>query len=202
MTAELIEHNAYEGADWKKRPDGNRILIVGHSHHTEDGDWRDYSDFTIDTVEEAAAGLMQRYPFFANQPRYLKLNIAEYWKQVALINFCPDAVDKRYRRMSADQKARGKIRLERILSELKPTHAFILTPNVNFGHLLPITDEERSEVGLRSFVARGKVFYWGTYSVDSSKIIIVRLRHPQGANTEMMQEAFSKALELPHQSYR
>jgi hypothetical protein len=172
-----------------------RILIVGHSHHKQE-DEQDNENLTIDCVENAKAGLMQRFPFFARQPRYLNLDMRKYYERVALINFVPVALPNRYAVPPPDLLALGRERIIRVLFNLKPTHVFVLSSRLQFQRELPATlQEERGEVLGKLETSYGPIPI-GSYQRVGGISLCCQLPHPQAAKTADMQEAFKLMLAI------
>lgn len=188
-----MEHSIHKPKNFS----GNiqKILIVGHSHHKQDHE-EDYEDFTIDTVENAKDGEMQRYPFFARQPRYLNLDRKKYYETVALMNFIPVALSHRYANPSPELLELGRERFIRVLSCAKPTHVFVLSSRLKFGQDLPKTSEEKRGENLKVLTTSYFSFPVGSYEAGGHISLCCQLPHPQSARTEAMQQAFARMLEM------
>jgi hypothetical protein len=187
-----MEHTPYKPTGFADRP--QRILIVGHSHHKQEHE-EDYEDFTIDTVEQAKAGKMQMFPFFARQPRYLGLARQQYYETVALMNFIPVALSHRYAPPSLELLELGKQRFKRVLSEENPTHVFVLSSRLKFGRDLPAFEEARGEK-LRVLTTNYLSFPMGSYHTTGGTSLCCQLPHPQAVKTAAMKEAFALMLAM------
>ena len=188
-----MEHELFKPTGFADRL--QRILIVGHSHHKNEHE-EDHEDFTIDTVERAKAGKMQRFPFFARQPRYLDLERQLYYETVALMNFIPVALSYRYETPSLDLLELGKRRFMRVLSEENPTHVFVLSSRLKFGQNLPATAEELRGEKLSMLTTNYGSFPMGSYHTTGGTSLCCQLRHPQAAKNVAMQEAFARMLAM------
>jgi hypothetical protein len=188
-----MEHRLYKPIGFADRP--QRILIVGHSHHRQEHE-EDHEDFTVDTVEHAKEGKMQRFPFFARQPRYLNLERRQYYETVALMNFIPVALLHRYAQPSLALLERGKQRFMRVLSEENPTHVFVLSSRLTFRQDLPTTFEEARGEPLSVLTTNSGSFLRGSYHTTGGTSLCCRLPHPQAASTAAMQEAFARMLAM------
>lgn len=192
MRLSIIEHRPWVPEGYRERR--LRLLIVGHSHHYDPKKEADTVDLTVNCVQAAKLGEMQQFPFFARQPRYLGLDVgqnAEYYDQVALINFVPQALTHRDASPTSEQVAQGRKRLKRVMADLKATHVFVLSSRLKFGTDLPATDQEENGVPLHVANADGTNFHWATYTHEGQTTKCSRLPHPQAAITKSMQAAFA-----------
>jgi hypothetical protein len=195
MSTSCLEHRPHEGTRYKTALGNKRLLIVGHSHHKKP-DEEDRAEFTVECVEWARERKMQRFPFFARQPRYLNLTHEQYYDTIALINYPPNALSHRHASPTGEQIAQAKIRFGSILVQLEPTHVIVLTPRYLCGRELPATDEQRAGKPVRTLEIDDQSYEWGHITSGSVTAVCCKLRHPQGARTATMQKAFAAVLAL------
>src|SRR5690606_11078322 len=106
---------------------GQRIAIVGHSHHREEAD-PDTPNMTLDVMR----GVVEqgwRLGFFTQVEGYFP-PMPDFWHRVMFFNYLPCCVgtsDQRYGRGTDEQIAVAQVRLSRLLGKHKPHKLFVFT---------------------------------------------------------------------------
>lgn len=124
----------------------------------------------------------------------------DFWNRVVFFNFLPDCVgdeNEKFKDGTPDQIKLGKLRVLRITRELKPHKMIVFT--YKGWEAFPSTDEETTGLGGTTPLGESypPKFRWGTYCFDGQTTTAFGLRHPQGANGELMRRAVSTIMETP-----
>jgi|SRR5208283_3360609 len=194
----MIEHAPWIGMNYQIGISGQRICIVGHSHHHSGPD---REDFTIDIVYDFISGELKRNSFFPQIKGYFEiLDDATFWNRVMFFNFLPDCIgskNERYGAGTTEQLARGKERFLRIIRETKPNLEKVFVFTTKGWRNFPRTIEEVSGKGKIPLSSEFPEFSWGTYAVGDHIVMAFGLRHPQGARGEVMKSAVRQILDKP-----
>src|SRR2546428_13884533 len=97
----MVQHERWVGRDYGTGINGQRICIVGYSHHYTPGE-SDSDDFTTWVVRQVISGAPGRNSFFRPIGGYFGLpDSATFWNRVMFFNFLPDAIGKTEQRYDA-----------------------------------------------------------------------------------------------------
>ncbi len=191
MEERVIEHVPWRGPECEFGIDGQRFAIVGYSHWLGDNEV-DSDDATVDVVSKVISG-EYNIAFFNHVRNYFKfVNHQEFWNHVMFFNFLPSCVgkaDERFKSGMGGQIERAKTRFLRIIRKHQPHKVRVFTRKGWW--MLPATREE---------LPLGTEFpglSWGTYDADGHIVRAFGLRHPQGANGELMRRAVEHIRALP-----
>jgi hypothetical protein len=196
----MVEHTPWVGENYVTGIEGQRICIVGYSHHHDERDL-DTEDFTRWVVRRVIKGTLGRNSFFPPIAGYFGIpDNATFWNRVMFINFLPDCIGEtgqRYDAASPEQTARGKERFLRIIRETKPIFEKVFVFSTKGWRDFPLTIEEalgkeRSPLGIEF-----PKFSWGTYDAGDHTVMAFGLRHPQGASGKLMKSGVRQILEKP-----
>jgi hypothetical protein len=190
-----IEHTPWRPKRLKEVA-GQRIAIVGYSHHRRHCDL-DRANFTNEVIQGVIAGELD-FSFFNSIRDYFGYESHEdFWNRVLFFNFLPNCIG-----MSSDKFGRGtheqtelaKSRVLRILSANKPSKVFVFTRKgwCDF----PPTIEEQTGHRCRPLVEGSKEPSWGTYHFGESRVLACGFRHPQGAQRESLREQVHSFLNM------
>lgn len=158
---------------------GQRIAVAGHSHWSDDPDHEAFTDVCLRNVISGE----WRISFFTSIARYFGFDEpADFWPNVLFFNFLPTMVGEsgeRFDNGRKDQWEAGRARVLRILDQHKPDKLFVFSTKA--WQEFPPTIEDATGV-------EGQPpLYWHTYEVGNGhRVKAVGLRHPQGANAELM----------------
>jgi len=170
----LIEHTPWRGQNYESGIGGQRIAVVGYSHHRGPSQ-SDCEDFTEDVVRCVIEGQQERESFFGPIRGYFGYDDnATFWNRVLFFNFLPDCIgvtDQRYETGSPSQIVQGKRRFLRIIQEEAGEARILLGTNF-------------------------PKFSWGTYAAGKHTVMAFGLRHPQFANSQLMQLAVRDILTM------
>jgi hypothetical protein len=184
-----MEHFPWVGLDYTLGIDGHRIAIVGYSHHLEQKE--DSENFTNVCMSKVISGEW-KIPFFAQIRDYFGYqDHAVFWRRVMFFNYLPDRVgdqSQRYKHGTEDQRKKAKDRFLRLIREQVPIpqKVFVFTSR---GWAFPF-----EPTSLKSFGPRFPKFCWVNYRHGEEVTQVFFLRHPQGANGELMCQAVNYAL--------
>lgn len=187
----MIDHNPWMGPNYKEGLDGQRIAIVGYSHWLEKGK-EDNVDATIECIRSVQSDEW-KIAFFTQVRNYFGYNNHEaFWGRVMFFNFLPCCVGtegERYRSGTPEQRTIGQTRFLRLLGEKLPQKVFVLTGR---HWAFPVTSDSPKKLGLNF-----PNFSCGTYGFENDHVVAFFLRHPQGANKNLMMNAVKNALAMP-----
>lgn len=186
----MIEHEAHVGSKYHEGIKGQRIAIVGFSHWLGDED-EDDNALTKNCVRNVITG-KNRLQFFTKVRNYFgSTDHEDFWNRVMFFNLLPDCVggpDKRFRNGTPEQISRGQKRFLRLIWAERPHKVFVFTSRKRVFPETPIGDEPL-DPPILTFSKR-------TYQQENLKALAFFLRHPLGANGELMRAAVSQALAL------
>jgi len=193
----LIEHTPWRGQNYESGIGGQRIAVVGYSHHRGPSQV-DCEDFTEDVVRCVIEGQQERESFFGPIRGYFGYDDnAAFWNRVLFFNFLPDCIgvtDQRYETGSPSQIVHGKRRFLRIIREEKPDKVFVFT--VKGWRSFPRTIQEEAGEARILLGTNFPKFSWGTYAAGKHTVMAFGLRHPQFANGQLMQLAVRDILTM------
>lgn len=196
-TLDVIEHIPWQGEEYESGVAGQRIAIVGYSHHRK-REHPDSPSFTEDVVRQVISGDLKTDSFFPRVPGYFGYDDrAAFWSRVLFFNFLPDCVEDEecYRPGNPSQIARGQERFLRIIREKEPDKVLVFT--TKGWRDCPQTREQdagRARTPLGANFPNN--FSWGTYAADHHIIMAFGLRHPQGAIGQLMRDAVQSVLAM------
>jgi len=192
-----VEHTPWVGQGYEAGINGQRICIVGHSHHHKIEE-SDSDDFTTDVVGRFLSGKLGRDSFFPPMAGYFGFSDKEmFWQSVVFFNLLPNCIgesdDDKYGTGTPEQIARGKERFLRIIRQTKPDLVFVFTTK---GWCeCPPTIEEAAGKGKAPLGAEFPGFSWGTYTAGEHTVMAFGLRHPERARSELMRSGVRHILE-------
>lgn len=179
----MVTHKPWIGKNYEQGIGGQKLLLLGFSHWTDE----DHDDFTVEEVEQWAAGDEPK-PFGPRLRGYFgDLTPAEFWNSVAFMNVLPSAVgtgEERYGDGTPEQRGRAADRLTEVMREHGPDKVLVFTrkgsaedlwPHWTPGGTLEAAAGERTESIL-----------YGSYEFGPRHVRVYELRHPQFAETEAM----------------
>jgi hypothetical protein len=194
---QMIEHKPWPGANYKSGIDGQRIAIVGYSHH-RDPSYPDCADFTIDVVRRVISGKQKGDSLFATVAGYFGYeDRAAFWNSVMFFNFLPHCVgttNQRYNHGTSAQIECGKERFLRILRKEKLDKVLVFT--AKGWSDCPETQQEKAGKDCLALGPNFPSFSWGTYSADDHTVAAFGLRHPQYADGKLMRAAVQRILAM------
>lgn len=193
----MIEHNYWMGKNYSDEANRPKIGIVGFSHYYQSGS-ADSLNFTVATVDEIASGKTS-LAFFTQIASYFDRD-SDFWNWVVFFNLLPDCVgseEEKYGGGSGDQLELGRARALRIMSEAKPDKLLVFTYK-GWNAFPPTAEDEDGTGGTKPLGDKfPPEFRWGTYKMQDHVVTACGLRHPQGANSELMKAAVRAAMLLP-----
>jgi hypothetical protein len=193
----MIEHEPWRGRNRKSGIEGQRIAIIGYSHH-RNPKHVDHDQFTNYVLRNVLSGRQKGDSLFATVPGYFGYeDRAKLWNRVWFFNFIPECIgtsDKMYAAGTSDQNERARKRFERILRKEKPNKVFVFTTK-GWTNCPPTDQEKRGEKCARLDVAFEDVS-WGEYTFGGHTVLAFGLRHPLFANKAHMRAAVKKALSI------
>jgi len=194
----MIEHAPWIGMNYEIGIKGQRICIVGYSHHHSGPD---RENFTKDIVCDFISGELKRNSFFPPVKGYFRIpDDATFWNRVMFFNFLPDCIgdgDHRYAAGGTKQITRARERFLRIIREAKPNLEKVFVFTTKGWRDFPRTIEEVSGKGKIPLGTEFPEFSWGTYAAGDHTVMAFGLRHPQGALGEVMKSAVRQILDKP-----
>lgn len=191
----MIEHKPWIGSNYEEGIDGERIAIVGHSHYGDADD-----ELLTCTILQGVIEDNEALGFFTSIRTYFGyLSHAEFWNRVMFFNYLPRCVgtaSERFAVGSAEQIEVAKSRFVRLLKDEHPAKVFVFTNSDGKGwQTFPKTDQEKA--GGQTLPLKGfSGFRWGTYTVEGHVAMAFGLRHPQGADGNLMRRAVEHILTM------
>jgi hypothetical protein len=82
----MIEHKPWRGSDLDLGVEGQRIGIVGYSHHRGPSN-PDCQNFTIDVIRRVITAEQSGDSFFATVAGYFDYDKAAFWNRVMFFNY-------------------------------------------------------------------------------------------------------------------
>jgi hypothetical protein len=187
----MIEHSPWIGCHYKDGINGQRIAIIGYSHWLGDGD-EDSTEATIVCIRSVMSGEW-KIRFFTQVRNYFGFDGHRvFWPHVMFFNYLPCCVgnaDGRYDHGTNEQRAVAATRLLTLLREHLPDKVFIFSGRY---WAFPLTTGLCQKLG-----ACYSNFCFGTYGAGTRHIPVFFLRHPQGANGDLMRRAVRHILDRP-----
>ncbi|WP_027062836.1 hypothetical protein [Mesorhizobium loti] len=185
----MFQHTPWIGTEYTNGLSGCKVVVVGNTHWSEDGEVDD-QDCTIKTVSEVCIGAYDKIAFFNQIRGYFGFTDAsEFWNRVVFFNYAPRCIGTRANRYDAIPPSladEAKARFLKILEEKKPDKVFVFSSAVRW--MLPVRDVEMLKVALNN--ARvGRLL-----DSDLSSPIYM-LRHPERASKQEMTETVSALME-------
>jgi hypothetical protein len=196
----MIEHVPWCGSLYKEQGiSRQRIAIVGYSHHHDPSDGPDHNGLTDDVIRSWMNKRFQN-SFFPYVENYFDDSIGrDLWNRVLFFNALPDCVGtaaERFKTGSNEQRERAKPRFLKIIEKYRPHKVLVFTQKG--WSTIPETREEKSDIGLLPLRPKAlDHFTWGTYDANGHIVMAFGLRHPQGANRQLMREAVQHILQMP-----
>jgi hypothetical protein len=195
----MIEHDWWEGPQYEAGINGQKIAIIGHSHHSAEDDTpdTDTNTGTVDCIRKVISGEWS-FSFFSSIRNYLGYERhSDLWNRVIFMNFLPERVSGIHDPGTEEQIERGRTRFLRMLAERKPDKVLVFTikgwvilpPSVETG-----PDNLDGELPLSGAFAQ---FRRCTYRVDDHIISAFGLRHPLYAPSDVMKRAVQHIMALP-----
>ncbi len=182
----MVEHTPWRGPSYKTGIGGQKLAIVGYSHYLQPDDTDD-DDFTRQVIIKDVLDRKRDLFFFNQIAGYFGMDL-DFWQHVIFFNFLPACigfVEDKFREGTPHQLALGKVRALKVINDEKPDKVFVFTKK---GWLaFPPTDQ--------SFPPE---FRWGTYQLSGHPVTACGLRHPQGADGEMMRKAVGTVMAMPY----
>ena len=191
-----VDHKPWKGPLYDSAGiNGQRIAIVGHSHHGG----QDNNGYTNAAVRDVISG-RERYRFFTSIRNCFGYNDdGDFWNRVLFFNFLPSSVgpdEDRYNRGTAKQVELARERFLRILSDQTPQKVIVFSKKA--WSTLPETIEEALPIGkLNLLEIEGKGCEWGTYPINGHVIVAFGLRHPQGADSALLRKTVRQIIAVP-----
>lgn len=190
-----IEHRPWVGENYATGFDGQRIAIIGYSHHRDEND-PDTPSFTLAVMQEVID--KDPYAFFKQVRSYFGVEeVAEFWNRVLFFNFLPNCVgfdDQRYDAGTPKQKERARQRILELFAKYQPHKALVFTQKG--WEQFPPAREEASGGTCPKLGAEFGDFSPGTYNTGGFVVTAFGLRHPQYAPYELMHSAVQHILKL------
>lgn len=192
----MIEHAPWIGNDYKDGIAGQKVAIVGYSHHHISNDYDAMTEDVVRKVRERLEGY-EKIRFFADIASYFGFRgKSDFWDKVVFFNFVPDMIgnsSKRFDKASEDQHRRGAQRSLRIMADLKPDKVFIFSKKA-CDQFPPSEDNVDGRPNPKLGVQFER-FGIGRYGNSTA----IFLRHPQGANGSVLREAVAQGMKIGHQ---
>jgi hypothetical protein len=176
----------------KKGIGGQRIAIIGYSHHS-DGDREGLTREVILGVIEGE----YKIRFFTSIRKYFEFDDPEdFWGRVLFFNFLPERIgtkNEKYGTGSGEQTRKAIERTLRILAQEKPDKVLFFTTK---GWRAFRETIEKSAGPLTPLLQKSPEPAWGRYTIGNHQVLICGFRHPQGAKTQDMRNQVRAFLAL------
>jgi hypothetical protein len=193
----MVDHEPWRGPYCESGIEGQRIAIVGYSHHRNANDV-DNNQFTINVVRNVLIGKQKGDSLFATVPGYFGYaNRVEFWNRVWFFNFIPECIgtsDEKYAVGTDGQIQRARARFMRILRVERPNKVFVFTKKG--WPKCPFTAQEERGEDCTPLGDGFDDFSWGRYVFSDHTVAAFGLRHPQCACKAQMMAAVKKALTI------
>ena len=184
----MADHDPWIGSLYQEGLEGQRVCIVGYSHHSSHDD----PDTTSYVVRKVIDGSYANIRFFSDIMRYFGfVAAADFWPRVMFFNFLPTNVgdaDEKFNPGTEQQILSGAERALRLYDQEAVQKSFVFTRRGWSNH--PATDEEKVGAAL---TLGDTPFTWGHYR----ETVAIGLRHPQGANGCLMRSSVQLGMRLP-----
>lgn len=176
---------------------GQRIAIMGFSHHHNPDTEADNDGFTISTIQAVCEGTLV-HPYFTKVKNYFDSTVehSEFWERVLFFNYLPNSVGADwYAWGSPKERQAAKDRLfEIIFGENSPEKLVILTKKG--WEDVPLLVEEIRGDKLSHLSENLKDFQYGSYARKGKLVTAFGLMHPQYAPGDKMRDAVKIILEM------
>lgn len=196
----MIEHEPWRGPKCASGIRGQRIAIVGYSHHRNAKD-ADNKNFTINVAENFLRGSSKRDALFPVVPGYFGFeDRRDFWCRVRFFNFIPCCIgtdDKKYAAANSDLINRAKERFIKILQTERPTIQKVFVFTTKGWSNRPNTDREDIE-GCPYLGPEFEKVTWGNYTFGRRTVLAFGMRHPLGAKKVKMIAAVREAMSRSH----
>jgi hypothetical protein len=195
----MIEHIPWCGSDYQAGIDGQRIAIMGYSHHVEEDDSNEVTRQVVQSVIDGEKSGADQYAFFCRIRDYFGFTShREFWNRVLFFNYLADRVGKdedRFKSGTDEQIKCATTRFDRIICKWRPAKVLVFTKK---GWMqMPETREEKAGCRQNELGPAFHGFERGSYDADGHIVMAFGLRHPQGARKEVMRRAVQYILALP-----
>jgi hypothetical protein len=194
----VVEHAHWRGRNYLSGIEGQKIAIVGYSHHRKP-EHQDHPEFTRVVLWKVLDGTQKGDSFFATVAGYFGCSDDQtaFWNRVVFFNLIPQCIgtsENRYRVGTACQHEDGRGRFTRILKKEKPNKVFVFT--TKGWRECPLTAQEKEGKRCTPLADGIENVSWGRYVFDSHTVTAFGLHHPQYANKEQMKLAVRTAMKL------
>lgn len=170
------------------------MAIVGYSHWVGNGDG-DHIEVTQECISKVVSGEFRTLFFTAVRNYFGYEKHEDFWRRVMFFNFLPNAIGGPGQRFGAgteDQVNIARDRFLRLIRENLPNRVLIFTSR---HWAFPEIDVPLQKLG-QNFPSK---FGYRQYAVGSHEVTTAFfLRHPQGANKELMRRAVQHVLGWPN----
>lgn len=197
----MVEHKPWLGDHYSCGIEGQRIGVILYSHY-----WNpehDHEDVTCCSI----LSLMRADPDEHGSRRWMAPftrirnyfgfeEHAKFWPRILFFNYLPDSIgaaESRYGNGSSEQINRARCRFLSILKDHEPDKVLVFT--TKGWRDRPCKGEDLGRNG-RSQQLGPRSFQRTTYEIPGKIVHAFGLRHPQGANGELMREAVKCILGL------
>lgn len=181
-----IEHRPWVGRNYGEGLGGQRVAIMGYSHWDDAPDTSDKTEQTIADVVENDGGAK----FFTAIRNYFGFTSHDaFWSRVMFFNFIPATIgDGAARYRTADEAVCqvAERRFTRLMANHMPNKVFVFTGKV--WERLPNGSQNHGPLG------PGCPYEWISYNTPPTAVVL--LRHPQGANRQVMARAVQLGMDL------
>lgn len=194
----MIEHTEWLASEYQQGIDGQRIAIIGYSHHDPDleNEKTNVTNTTLRAVVEQS-GIAKELVFFTHIQNYFGYEATnEFWNRVLFFNFVPDLVGTdRWASATPAQIKRGRQRFARILDEHVPNKALVFSIK-GWNQLCVEQKKEYGPSPLQLSDDETKPVY-GTYIGGGGATQVYQLRHPLYAAKREMTDRVREILKQP-----
>lgn len=186
----MIEHEAHVGSKYKDGIDGQRIAIIGFSHWGEIEE--DDNSGTKNCIHNVMSGKWRIRFFTAIRNYFQFMDHSVFWDRVMFFNFLPDCVggpDQRFGNGTPGQIERGQERFLRLIGAECPHKALVFTSR-KWAFPKAASEDAPLDCPFSSFSKR-------MYCGQNFAVPTFFLRHPQGANGNLMRDVVSHVRAVP-----
>jgi len=193
----MIEHTPWVGREYERGIEGQRIAVVGHSHHMTPPE-DDRLSATTECILKVISGEYDNIQFFKIIRGYFGDQSAhDFWHRVMFFNFIPNSIgpsENRFAFGKPEQLEAGRQRVLTLIGEHRLDKMMVFSTKAwnEFPHT-----REKELSGLNTPLApEMPKFTWGTYPYSGGLTTAVGLRHTMGAEGDLMKQAVRQALDL------
>ncbi|WP_425228137.1 hypothetical protein [Sphingomonas sp.] len=195
MAETKMQHHPHVGVDYQSGHGGKRVSVMGYSHHSDDDD---HEDFTTRCVANVQSGAWPHISFFNQIASYFHSANDRFWSTVAFLNFLPRRIgggDERFDHGTADDTEEGRHRVREFLERHRPDFLFVFSRKAWASLPRTLEDERDGNGGAR--ISPDHDFDRQHYRLSDGHVVqAIGLRHPQGAEKDVMRRAVASALAL------